>query len=220
VHDESPIAVDVDTEPTRTAGPTLRTHTMRIATAAVPHSPGRSEASEFVPYQPTEIGKPADLDMLSRDHRVQDLVRNALLEVIESEGPIEIDRLIGLVHKCFGINKVHKDRRRLMAGFIRRGIERTPFLETEFLWPSHLHPDAWRGFRRSQGSTERDFKEIAPQEIANAVRGARQAGRAHDHEELYRSTTRLLGYGRMTESIRTRIAEVVTWASTTDRRTP
>jgi hypothetical protein len=54
-------------------------------------------------------------------------------------------------------------------------------------------------FRRSQGSTDRAFGEIPPEEIANAINQARREGRARDQDELYRTTRELLGDRRMTE---------------------
>jgi hypothetical protein len=57
----------------------------------------------------------------------------------------------------------------------------------------------WPGFRRSQGSTDRAFGEIPPEEIANAINQARREGRARDQDELYRTTRELLGDRRMTE---------------------
>jgi hypothetical protein len=135
------------------------------------------------------IGTSADLDVLDRDHRVKRLVRDALQEVIEFEGPIEIDRLIRLVHKRFGMDRVREGRRHLMARHIPTGIVRTEFDGTTFLWPSHQHPDSWRGFRWIRTSNDRKFAEIAPEEVANAIDEARRAGKARNNDELYRSTT-------------------------------
>lgn len=186
--------------------------------AAPPLRPEVSQQADFQPYQPTRLGSPGDLNMLGRDRRVQEIVQDALYEVVEHEGPIEIDRLLRLVHKRFGVEKVHQDRKDLMARFIPKGVERTRFSGTQFLWPSGRDSGTWLGFRRGQGSADRAFNEIAPEEIANAIDQARRAGRARDQEELYRTTRELLGYGRMTEQMRSLIDRVVTWDSSTRTR--
>lgn len=166
---------------------------------------------DFVPYHPTVIGTPEDIDALPRDRRVQQLVRESLDEAIEFEGPIEIDRLLRLVHNRFGVQRVSHGRKQLMIKYLPKGCQVTRFSGTRFYWPSHLAPDTWRGFRRSQGSTDRKFDEIAPEEIANAILAARRQGRARDIDEVHQ-VARDLGYGRVTENIKSIIDRAVSSA--------
>ncbi|TDV52019.1 DUF4011 domain-containing protein [Actinophytocola oryzae] len=73
----------------------LRVPAPALQRAVTPQRPtvGVDSPRDFVPYRPTQIGTPEDIDALTRDHRVQQLVRESLEEAIESEGPIEVDRL-------------------------------------------------------------------------------------------------------------------------------
>jgi hypothetical protein len=105
-----------------------------------------------------------------------------------------------------------------MIKFIPKGYQVTRFGGTRFYWPTCLDPDTWRGFRRSQGSADRKFDEIAPEEIANAILAARRQGRARDIDEVHQ-VARNLGYGRVTENIKSIIDRVVSSALPNDRFT-
>lgn len=198
---------------------------LRVPTPALQHlfTPARATPTadaprDFLPHRPTVIGTPEDIDALPRDRRVQQLVRESIDQAIESEGPIEIDRLLRLVHGRFGVQRVSGGRKQAMLAFIPKGYQVTRFGGTRFYWPSHLDPDTWRGFRRSQGSAERKFDEIAPEEIANAILAARRQGRARDVDEA-RQVARDLGYGRVTENIKSIIDRVVSSALPNDKFT-
>ncbi len=198
---------------------------LRVPVTALQHaiSPTRTTPPEeaprdFVPHRPTVAGTPEDIDALPRDRRIQQLVRDSLEEAIESEGPIEIDRLIRLVHGRFGVQRVSASRKQAILRFMPRGCQVTRFGGTRFYWPSHLDPDTWRGFRRSQGSADRKFDEIAPEEVANAILAARRQGRARNADEVHQ-VARDLGYGRVTENIKSIIDRVVNSTLPNDRFT-
>lgn len=192
--------------PLRVPAPALQRVVAPTRTTAAADS-----SRDFVPYHPTVIGTPEDIDALPRDRRVQQLVRSSLDEAIEFEGPIEIDRLLRLVHNRFGAQRVSNGRKQLMIKYLPKHYRVTRFGSTRFYWPSHLGPDTWRGFRRSQGSSDRKFDEIAPEEIANAILAARRQGRARDIDEVHQ-VARDLGYGRVTENIKSIIDRAVSSA--------
>jgi hypothetical protein len=170
---------------------------------------------DFVPHRPTQIGTPEDIDALPRDRRVQQLVRESLEEAIKTEGPIEVDRLLRLVHGRFGLQRVSDGRKQVMVKFVPEDYRLTRFGGKRFYWPPHLDPDTWRGFRRSQGSADRKFDEIAPEEIANAILTARREGRTRDVDEVHQ-VARDLGYGRVTENIKSIIDRVMSSALPSD----
>jgi hypothetical protein len=184
---------------------------LQRAVAPTPTTTTADPPRDFVPYRPIVIGTAEDIDALPRDRRVQQLVRESLENAIEFEGPIEIDRLLRLAHSRFGMQRMSDGRKQLMIKFVPKGHRVTRFGGTRFYWPSHLDPDTWRGFRRSQGSTDRKFNEIAPEEIANAILAARRQGRARDVDEVHQ-VARDLGYGRVTENIKSIIDRAVSSA--------
>jgi Protein of unknown function (DUF4011)/AAA domain/REase_MTES_1575 len=206
-------------------GPTGPVAPVRVPAPALQRAVGKTPTErladapeEFVPHRPTVIGAPEDLDALPRDRRVQQLVSESIDDAIEAEGPIEVDRLLRLVHSRFGVQRVSSARKEMMSRFIPKGCQVTRFGGTRFYWPANLDPETWRGFRRSQGSGDRDFHQIAPEEIANAILAARRQGRARDVDEVHQ-VARDLGYGRITPNIRSIIDRVVASALPNDRFT-
>jgi hypothetical protein len=155
----------------------------------------------FVPYQPTAIGTQADIDAIATDQRVRRLVRNSLRDIIAAEGPIEQHRLARLTLARFGFVKSREDRRNAVLALLEAGVLRHHDGIGSFAWPAGLDPRRWNGFRTTRSRTDRAFEEIAPEEIANAVRYALTSTPDMTEQELFRATLELLGYQRRTEKI-------------------
>jgi hypothetical protein len=173
------------------------------ASAAVLGVAGRmpdAEPVSFVPYVPTRIGTQSDIDVIRSDSRVRSLVQQTLREVIAAEGPIEQHRLARLTLARFGFGRTREDRRAAVLALVDPGVIRQHPVGG-FAWPSDLDPVAWRGFRTTQTSTDRDFDEIAPEEVANAIGYALGRASKMTEEQLLRAGLELLGYRRKTEKI-------------------
>jgi len=156
--------------------------------------------SRFVPYVPTLVGSQGDIDAIRIDSRVQSAVRETLHEVIVAEGPVEQHRLARLTLARFGFAKTREDRRLAVLELLDPAVlRRHP--TGAFAWPSELDPETWRGFRVNQNSSDRDFEEIAPEEVANAIAYALAKAAVMAEEELLRRGLELLGYRRKTEKI-------------------
>ncbi|WP_203718370.1 DUF4011 domain-containing protein [Asanoa siamensis] len=158
----------------------------------------------FVPYVIKQVGQMADLDMIAGNGRIQAAVRAVLREVIATEGPVEQHRLARMTLKSFGFTNTHPERRAAVLALVDRGSLRRHRLGT-FAWPSTLDAQTWRGFRQNRNSSDRDFDEIALEEIANAARYALVSVPRRAEEELLRATLDVLGYRRKTEKIDTRL---------------
>jgi hypothetical protein len=155
----------------------------------------------FIPYQPLRIGSQADIDLIGTDQRVRKLVQNSLREIIAAEGPIEQHRLAKLTLARFGFVKTRVDRRTAVLALVDPGVLRPHEGVGSFAWPSTLDPRRWTGFRTTLSRTDRAFEEIAPEEVANAVRYALTSTSDMTEQELFRTTLELLGYHRRTEKI-------------------
>jgi hypothetical protein len=173
----------------------------------------------FVPYSPTIIGTQEDINNLPHDQRVQQLVRESFETVIAFEGPIEEERLARLVHNRFGFQRVSEQRKALALSYLPRGVRRRRSTLGAFLWPDHLDPDSWRGFRVTQHSSERKFSEIAPEEIVNAMQQVFETDGAGSVERLKRSTRELLGYRRRSDNIEVILLQALAFG-VTDGRLP
>jgi hypothetical protein len=180
------------------AGPAPLTDT---ATGTVAARKTAAGLADFVPYPPSLIGTQADIDVLASDQRVRKLVRNSLREIVTAEGPIEQHRLARLTLARFGFVKTREDRRTAVLALVEPGVLRRHDGIGSFAWPSTLEPNRWNGFRTTRSKTDRAFEEIAPEEVANAVRHALATTPMMTEQELFRATLDLLGYQRRTDKI-------------------
>ncbi|GAA1799530.1 DUF4011 domain-containing protein [Planosporangium flavigriseum] len=173
----------------------------RTSATPVPNPRPTGGPVAFVPYEPSVIGTQADIAALATDQRVRKLVRDSLREIIRAEGPVEEQRLAKLVLARFGFAKPRSDRRKAVLALLEPGALRHHEGMGSFAWPSSLDPRRWSGFRTTQSRDDRAFEEIAPEEIANAIRHALASALELTEEDLFRTTLELLGYQRRTEKI-------------------
>ena len=111
-------------------------------------------------------------------------------EVIQAEGPIQRDRLVNLVGRCFDLQRVSAARATDILGTVGIGPG------AEFIWPRGLDPEAWRGFRRSVDSRSRPVLDVAPQEVLNAMCAIASVTRGMAQHELEREALAVFGVSR------------------------
>ncbi|RAO01589.1 putative ATP-dependent helicase [Micromonospora saelicesensis] len=194
----------VDEEPIRGASASPVT-ALAAATTAVPVTAASAAdtitASPFVPYVPTSLGDQADLDLLATDQRVRDLMRHALREIVDSEGPIEQHRLARLALARFGFLRTREDRRTAVLSLVDSRRLYTHPTVSRYAWPDGVDPQTYRRYRVTQASNDRAFEEVPPEEVANALVHALQDIPSMDEERLLRAGLERLGYRRRTEKI-------------------
>ncbi|TNH26931.1 DUF4011 domain-containing protein [Micromonospora orduensis] len=170
-------------------------------TVAAATAPSAITPSPFIPYVPTPLGDQADLDLLATDQRVRDLMRTALREIIEAEGPVEQHRLARLTLARFGFLRTREDRRAAVLALVdSRRLYAHPTLG-RYAWPDGADPQTYRAYRVIQASNDRAFEEVPPEEVANALVHVLQDVRSMDEERLLRAGLERLGYRRRTEKI-------------------
>ncbi|MGN9778078.1 DUF4011 domain-containing protein [Micromonospora sp. H33] len=157
--------------------------------------------SPFVPYVPTPLGDQADLDLLATDQRVRGIMRTALREIIEAEGPIEQHRLARLALARFGFLRTREDRRTAVLALVdSRRLYAHPTVG-RYAWPDGTDPQTYRAYRIIQASNDRAFEEVPPEEVANAFVHVLQGVPGMDEERLLRAGLERLGYRRRTDKI-------------------
>ncbi|MET7817588.1 DUF4011 domain-containing protein [Micromonospora zamorensis] len=189
----------VDEEPLRgeSSGPVTALAATTTATSAA----DTITVSPFVPYVPTSLGDQADLDLLATDRRVRDLMRNALREIIEAEGPVEQHRLARLALARFGFLRTREDRRTAVLSLVDSRRLYTHPTVSRYAWPEGTDPQTYRAYRVTQASNDRAFEEVPPEEVANAFVHVLQGMPSMDEERLLRAGLERLGYRRRTEKI-------------------
>ncbi|MET7876171.1 DUF4011 domain-containing protein [Micromonospora profundi] len=157
--------------------------------------------SPFIPYAPTPLGDQADLDLLATDQRVRALMRDALRDIIDAEGPVEQHRLARLALARFGFLRTREDRRTAVLALVdSRRLHNHPTLG-RYAWPEGVDPQTYRAYRVTQASNDRTFEEVPPEEVANAFVHVLQGVPGMDEERLLRAGLERLGYRRRTEKI-------------------
>ncbi|WP_406083915.1 DUF4011 domain-containing protein [Micromonospora zamorensis] len=189
----------VDEEPLR--GESAAPVTALAATTTATSAADTITVSPFVPYVPTSLGDQADLDLLATDRRVRDLMRNALREIIEAEGPIEQHRLARLALARFGFLRTREDRRTAVLALVDSRRLYTHPTVSRYAWPEGADPQTYRAYRVTQASNDRAFEEVPPEEVANAFVHVLQGTPSMDEERLLRAGLERLGYRRRTEKI-------------------
>lgn len=199
----------------------------RAATVPAPTEPAptvrpqaaapRQDPEPFEPYEPRPVAERARIDELTTSPTVQDAARRSMADVIAAEGPVEVQRLAKLACQCFGLLRVSADHRESMLRYLPDGYRVTTGNGTRFVWPQQRDPGTWRGFRQVASSADREFHEIAPEEIANAMAYASEIRHTEGDEQLYRATRELLGYGRTPQAMRAGLERVLRWAVDTGR---
>ncbi|WP_040160249.1 hypothetical protein [Mobilicoccus massiliensis] len=130
-------------------------------------------------------------------------------DVVATEGPVLASRASSVIGRRFRKRVLRRDKRDAIMGAIPADLPRTRVGDDEFVWPAGVDPATYRGVRSSVRA-HRKIHEIAPEEIANALRlTLSQARPGCTETELVRGVTELFGYGRMGRLIKEGITTVL-----------
>jgi hypothetical protein len=162
--------------------------------------------SYFVPAHTNVVGARVVLDALP-DRAAAATVREQLLDVIETEGPIELARLTRIVARRFGLNAVRAARADDIARLVPRGQLKKGRLGS-FAWPANLDAAGWTGFRHADAVASRSLDEVAPEEIANAMLAVQAEYPGATREDILRRTAELFGIVRLGANVRSRLDAV------------
>lgn len=139
--------------------------------AGSPFLPGisgiRSATHEttWEPWEVTLMGDPDILDRL-RTKDGQQKVRAVVEDIVDAEAPVHIERLAKLVGYSFGLKRVSKDRVKSIVHQVKKS---SVFRDAaDFVWPENVEPGRWLLYR-SCTDGEREFDQVSPVELANAI---------------------------------------------------
>ena len=162
--------------------------------------------SEFAPAHTNVVGTKDVLDGLP-DRAAATTVREQVLDVIEAEGPVETARLARIVARRFGLSAVRAARVDDITRLIPRNQVKKSRLGA-FAWPEGLDASTWTGFRYVDPEGSRSLDEVAPEEIANAMKAVAGEYLGSTQEEVLRRTAELFGIVRLGANVRMRLEAV------------
>jgi len=116
-------------------------------------------------------------------------------EVLSTEGPIPLARLVATVARRFGYTRMGEGRRNELSDALASAF---PVVDG-FAWPPTLDPATWREARRSPSTAARALTEVSPHEIANVVEMLVRESFSITRDDLLKEACDVLGYSRLTE---------------------
>ena len=153
-------------------------------------------AVEYVPWPSRRAGDRTILDALpspQAKRRVEQVVGN----IIESEGPVEFERLARLTAGAFDLTRLNQAR----MDSIIRCIPQAQRDRTGFAWPVGADRTTWTSFRIASSASPRPMSEIHPLEIANAMVALCRDSYGTTEDELLKETLALFGWKRRTDAL-------------------
>ncbi|ORA16381.1 DUF3320 domain-containing protein [Mycobacterium asiaticum] len=163
---------------------------------------------QFEPWTVVHVGDSAVLDELP-NKRAKEEVRAVATDIVEYEGPIQLDRLARLIAQSFGVTRLHHARsKRIVQQIKGLGYD---IDNDKFVWPPTIDRSTWTEFRPNPSSTDRPFEEVSPVEIANAARLLLREGPL-DLENLEDRMLRTFGRSRRTKAIKAHLKKALDYA--------
>lgn len=141
---------------------------------------------------------------------IPSLVRKAIDEVVQFEGPITEQRLASVVVGRFGMSAVRQNR---MDG-LRVQFAHLPKTQTPFgvvYWSDTRPADVWKGFRTSSGEVVRTIDDVPAEEISNAMVSVVRLGDSGFREEIVRHTAEVFGRKAVTKVLKEKLNNILDW---------
>ncbi|CAJ1581898.1 DUF3320 domain-containing protein [[Mycobacterium] wendilense] len=173
------------------------------ATAPTPAAPRRhADLTNFETWTPVVIGSVSVLDDIHTSYNRSHVVK-IVESIVETEGPVQRDRLAKLVAGAFGLGRVNSARSKAIQRVVPAEYARTD--DREFYWPRGLEPGTWRTVRTSKRGEGRPLAEVSLVEIGNAMRIVAEQSGGSAVDDLKRDALALFGGVRITKDIGARL---------------
>lgn len=150
----------------------------------------------FQPWPNVVVGPQSVVDNLPKK-AAKLKVRAVATEIIEFEGPVQIERLARKTAAAFGWGRLTAKRITQIAYQIKQ-IEGVDVDSYGFAWPDGIKAGQWAEFRPQTGNSEREFLQISPHEIANAAAHVQRTQPTLDDHEFQRAVIAIFGRSRLT----------------------
>jgi len=160
----------------------------------------------FVWFEHTTRGSRSTLDQATTGSSAERRVQKLITEVVQTEGPISVERLARVVIDGFGISRLVDTRMQQIRSLVPEQLRRDP--EDGFVWPPSRDPLRWDGFRRTPEGrlADRPLDDVASRELANAAAYVVRTSMGIATDELDKELIKIFGGNRVTPTVRARLA--------------
>jgi hypothetical protein len=138
------------------------------------------------------------------------LVRSAINEIVEFEGPITEERLASVLVGRFGMAALRDTR----LTSLRKEFTHLKSTESKFgkvYWNDSRPSDRWRGFRTTDKENTRKIDEVPAEEISNAMVAVVRMGDSGFKDEIIRHTAEAFGREVIRKALNQRLTEILDW---------
>jgi hypothetical protein len=167
--------------------------TVAGARTAVPRE--KSVVSALSPFVSADDAVIASPSLLDNIRMAQPAVERIAAEILATEGPIPLDRLLATLARRFALSRLGETKRADITAVLTARFR----VNGRFVWPEDLDPAAWRGARRSPSTAVRGIAEVSPQEVINAMELVLRESFSMSSDDLMKETADILGYSRLSE---------------------
>jgi hypothetical protein len=138
------------------------------------------------------------------------LVRSAINEIVEFEGPITEERLASVLVGRFGMAALRDTR----LASLRKEFTHLKSTKSKFgkvYWNDSRPSDRWRGFRTTEKENTRKIDEVPAEEISNAMVAVVRMGDSGFKDEIIRHTAEAFGREVIRKALNQRLTEILDW---------
>ena len=146
------------------------------------------------------------------------LVRSAINEIVEFEGPITEERLASVLVGRFGMAALRSSRlASLQKEFTHLKSTNSKF--GKVYWNEARPAGKWSGFRTSAEETSRTINEVPAEEISNAMVAVVRMGNSGFKDEIIRHTAEAFGREVIRKALNESLSEILDWTVAEGRLT-
>lgn len=168
----------------------------------------RPDERPYSTWTPRHAGTTEELEV--GGHTVADVIA----ELIENEGPIEVDELCKRVARAFGLQSVHESRLKALRPLVPAAQIVTnqfgAFAYPKSLVDSGVVSSNFIWYRRPSDG-RREYSLVAPHELANLAKRIATDGGGIERQDLAHTLLDELGYSRMVGDTINAVLERIDW---------
>lgn len=140
--------------------------------------------------------------------RARERVLVEVTDVLATEGPVVLDRLVRIVARRFGLSAVRESRRASIAAVVPRERVRKAANGDLVVWPAHLDPETWVEVR-FPAAGPRDVGEVPYEELRSAMVDIARRAHGIAQDDLVRQAAQMFGVTRVASKVRPRLEGVL-----------
>lgn len=160
-----------------------------------------------VAFEAASSARRHSLDVLDELERTKNkaILRNELLDILDAEAPIQLDRFMRIAGGRFDLGKTHRNRVEQILSQLPSDYEIRGGGQDAYCWPKAVPSERYRYVRTSIAAV-RSIAEIPSEELENAIRLALVGFPLREEEHAQRAAMDFFGFGRFGSSIRAALA--------------